>query len=203
MTSTITFEALHLPGMLADLAATAGRDKVPPDFQAVQLYVSGGHLYGWSSDRYRCGQARCEILGTEVPPFRLARGSCLEIAKALKGGTRVEVTLTLDSLGMVSSVGVAGAVRLEVPAIIGLGMPGVKLSRIMPTELAKEPDTEQVFRPEFIADLVTIAKRRGTPLVLALGAPKKAAHVSIGPDYRAWVMPVLGWTPEWLVPVWE
>lgn len=201
MTSSITFEALGLPGMLADLAVTAGRGREPSDFQAVQLHSSGTHLHGWSTDRYRCAQARCEILGTGITPFRLARGACLEVAKALKGSLRVEVELRLDTLGSVSSVAVAGAVRLEVPALGAVGL-SASLIKAMPVELAGTPAV-QMFSPDYFADFASIAKRRKETLALSLGERNRVAQVAIGADYRGWVMPLVNCEPSWLPPVWD
>ena len=43
----------------------------------------------------------------------------------------------------------------------------------------------------YFEDFGKIAKRRSTPLAVATDAnPNRPAHVRIGADYRAWVMPM-------------
>jgi len=189
-----------LVGMLADLALTAdtGRGALE-QFTVVRLHTEGGRLHGWSSDRYRAAHAAVD--GGELPhAVTIGAEDVANLEKTFRQALTVTVTVnTGEMTAEFAGLGVTLAVKLRPKSSNDLGD---MLPRIAVDSL---PDsaTHVMFNAAFLADFAKVGKRRKEYVQMFAGETgNRPAHIRIGPDYRAWLMPIRnqngtdGWLPS-------
>lgn len=193
-TATITCaDSNALVGMLVDLNRTTDHNGGLPWLAVVRLHTQGGWLYGWSTDRFVAAHARVELGpdGGELP--RAVGLDVTEILKAFRAKQRHPIALVFDlNAGKVTAT--IGAQSITVPLYNDV-YPNVAAA--ISDELPESHAIAQ-FDPKLLAELCAITKRRGAAesLRIATGSANTAgagsrttAHVSVGEDYRAWLMP--------------
>lgn len=187
-----------LVGMLADLALTASSDPVLPFLRLICLHTEGGRLHGWSTDRYRAAHAAVDCDGELDEPVQIQASDAANLLKLFRaelfvdmkpGDGGVEFRSTGPSLAVPT-------VALDESSVFP------QLSRIAVDELP-EGNAPVMFDPKFLAGYVAIGKRRKEHVRIVGAKDRKPAHISIGADYRAWQMPLLGednYDHSWLTP---
>jgi hypothetical protein len=139
-----------------------------------------------------------------VDPFFLTRADCLAASKEFRRHPTLTVefeltpgTSTVRALVLGALDGTTHRVETAPPAT----MP--RVAHIGVADIPEE-DCPAVFQFAHLADLAAVGKRRGEYVAVATNAGRRSTHFRIGPNYRAWIMPVcepdptVGWlTPEW------
>lgn len=202
MTMTAAEQATHkiicadsnaLVGMLVDLNRTTDHGHGLPWLAVVRLHTEDGRLYGWSTDRFVAAHARVDLGpdGGELP--RAVGLDVTEIVKAFRARQRHPITLAFDLVADTVTATI-GAQSITVPLYTDV-YPNV--AAMTSNELPESHAIAQ-FDPKLLAELCAITKRRGAAESLriatgsantARGGRQTTAHISIGNDYRAWLMP--------------
>lgn len=191
-----------LIGMLADLALTADKGKdALEQFTVIRLHTEGGRLHGWSTDRYRAAHAAVDTDGGELPhAVRIAADDVENLVKTFRQAPTITVTVDTGEMSAeFAGLGVTLAVKLRPVQSHDLGdlLPRIAVDNL--------PDSAAhvTFRSDFLADFAKIGKRRKENMRMIAGETgNRPAHIRIGPDYRAWLMPwrvedgAAGWLPS-------
>lgn len=186
MTSTLdTTAGADVIGMLVDLARTASTEKPLENLTVIRLHTEGGYLHGWSTDRYRLAHARVRVDGELSGPVCVYAADVKALASSLRRAVLLRVTVT-DGMMTVTDFAVTHAVRLAV-----VQFPNI--SHLAVTQLPNE-SVPVMMNAAQLADFCAIAKRRAgrkrPDIEIHTQKGTRPAHVRIGEDYRAWVMPV-------------
>lgn len=176
-----------LVGMLADLALTASTDQArPPELATLRLHTEGGRVHGWSSDSYRLAHATVTGEG-DLP------GVVFLLASDVK---RIVSTFRASHVVILAADTVAGQLTFTdremavTVALVDVDDPA-RVFRNVAKDTVPPATTVTEFQGRYFEDFGKIAKRRGAYLALATEAnPNRPAHVRVGTDYRAWVMPM-------------
>jgi hypothetical protein len=189
-----------LTGMLTDLALTASTDQTKRvELLTLRLHTEGGRVHGWSSDAYRLAHARTTGDGDLPGVVFLYASDVKRVAQAFRASS--VVILRVDTAaGSLTFADRDGSMAVVVPLVDVTD--SARAFRNVAKDAVPPATTVTEFQGRYFEDFGKIAKRRGAHLALATDAnPNRPAHVRIGPDYRAWVMPMQNSdvdTAEWL-----
>lgn len=191
-----------LIGMLADLALTAEKGKAALEaLTVIRLHTEGGRLHGWSTDRHRAAHAVVNTDGGELPhAVRIAADDVENLVKTFRQAPTITVTVSTGEMSAeFAGLGVTLAVKLRPVSSHDLGdlLPRIAVDTL------PESAAHVTFRAEYLADFAKIGKRRKENVRVIAGATgNRPSHIWIGPDYRAWLMPMRvedgadGWLPS-------
>lgn len=206
-----TVVGADLIGMLADVLRSTGTDKAIPAITLVRLHTTTetadgeavDYLHAWATDRYVAAHARVAVRGQLTEPVWLYRDALDQLTKV--GRKALTVTImdhrtALRDGGMVSFNADSVAVDAEVAAF-----GGVPIANVCDDALPEKHDRETWVQPQFLQTIAAVAKRRKAYVVLTPGKNGRPLHVSVGPDYRAWVVPLRrnGAAADWLPNSWD
>jgi hypothetical protein len=192
----------ELIGMLTDLALTADAGKLALEpLTVIRLHTEGGRLHGWSTDRYRAAHAAVDTDGGELPhAVNIGADDVDNLAKAFRQAPTLTVTVNTDEMtAEFAGLGMTLAVKLRPKTSPDLGdmLPNIAVDTL--------PDSAAhvTFNAAFLADFAKIGKRRKEYVRMFAGETgNRPAHIGIGADYRAWLMPFRnedgadGWLPS-------
>ncbi|RJQ68104.1 hypothetical protein D5S17_32905 [Pseudonocardiaceae bacterium YIM PH 21723] len=191
--NTITMSARDLAGLLTDLLCTAESDPMLPMLSAVHLHSPATDmLVGISSNRFHLGQA-LEACQGRLPECLISTADTrrvLSVVKSLCGRrTRqqdVQLTVTARQLRVdISHDDQAFGVR--VPLVT---QPYVDLRAVFAKAATTASVTEIYLSAELLAPILTVARRRGERIKVALGSGKTPVMIQAGPNYQALLMPM-------------
>lgn len=200
------FGKTNLTEFLSDLALFAGKpnDGGPESIRAVRLHTAGGRLHGWATNRYIAAHAVTGSAdsGTLTSPVTVHVEDAKRIASTFKASMCVWVNVDHEA---------RTADFTDGDATIGVRMTSGDFPNIPKAVGDPVPDEQSVVTlgEKWLDAVAKVAKRRRAPVLIATGDGRRPAHVQIGDDFRAWIMPIRSaaagdgaTAPPWLTESW-